>query len=92
MLNPVRIYVDFQKVDDEGRLILTCAGTLRDLSRHGVELRDGLTLTFYSDDADDEGRPDDLIVEGSVQYDEQARHWTAVIDWQAIKHASDYLQ
>lgn len=92
MLNPVRIYVDFQKVDDEGRLLLSCAGTLRDLARHGVELRDGLTLTFYSDDADDEGKPDDLIVEGSVQYDEEARCWTATIDWQAIKHTSDYLR
>lgn len=90
MLDPVRVYVDFLKVDDEGRLILTCVGTLRDLERHGIELRNGMTLTFYSDDADDEGKPDDLIAEGSVQYDEGAGRWTALIDWQAIKHVSDY--
>lgn len=90
MLNPVRIYADFQKVDDEGRLVLTTAGTWSDLARHGLELREGLTLTFYSDDADDDGNPDDLVVEGSVGYDEQAGHWTATIDWQAIKHVSDY--
>lgn len=92
MSNPVRIYVDFLKTDDEGRLILTCAGTLQDLAQHGIELRDGMVLTFYSDDADDEGKPDDLIVEGSVQYDSEARHWTAKIDWEAIKHASDFLR
>jgi hypothetical protein len=90
MLNPARVYADFQKVDDEGRLILTCQGTLQDLARHGIELREGLVLTFYSDDADDEGNPGDLIAEGLVQFDRNANHWTATINWQAIKHASDY--
>ena len=90
MLSPVRIYADFQKVDDRGRLILTCQGTLQDLAHHGIELREGLVLTFYSDDADDQGNPDELVVEGLVEYDGNAHHWTAAIDWQAIKHASDY--
>jgi hypothetical protein len=90
MLDSTRIYVDFLKVDDDGRLILSCSGTMRDLVNYGIELKDGLTLTFYSDDADDNGNPDELIVQGTVQYDQPSRRWVAVIDWNSIKHVSDY--
>ena len=54
------VYADFQNLDDVNRLRLTCAGTRQDLNRLGIELRDGLTLTFYTDDADDEGRPENI--------------------------------
>ncbi len=84
-----RVYVDFLKTDDEGRLILSCYGTMQDLARYGIELREGLALTFYSDDADDAGNPDDLIVEGVVQYDKTSNQWVALIDWNAIRHVSD---
>ena len=90
MLDSIRIYADFQKVDDEGRLILSTYGTTEDLARNGIELKEGLVLTFYSDDADDAGNPDDLIVQGVVRYNEALQQWVAVIDWDAIKHVSDY--
>jgi hypothetical protein len=91
-LDTKRIYVDFLKADDEGRLILSCYGTLRDLAHFGIELKEGLVLTFYSDDADDAGNPDDLIVQGVVQHDETSNQWVAVIDWSAITHVSDYQE
>jgi len=84
-----RIYVDFQKIDNQRRLVLTCLGTIQDLARHGIELKEGLVLTFYSDDADEKGNPDELIVQGRVSYDEVQKHWTATIDWRAIRHASE---
>lgn len=84
-----RIYADFQKVDAQGRLVLSCIGTVQDLARHGIELKSGLVLTFYSDDADDEGNPDDLIVEGVIEFDGALNQWVARIDWKAIKHASE---
>jgi hypothetical protein len=83
-----RIYADFHNLDDDNRLRLTCAGTLKDLERHGIELREGLRLTFYTDDADAEGRPDDLLVDGVVRYDEGQRCWVAQADWQHLRHAS----
>ena len=89
MLDSIRIYADFHKVDDEGRLILSSYGTTEDLAKSGIELKEGLVLTFYSDDADDAGNPDDLIVQGVVRYDEALKQWVAVIDWNAIKHVSD---
>jgi hypothetical protein len=65
-----RVYADFQNLDDENRLRLTCAGTRRDLQRQGIELRHGMALTLYTDDADDQGRPDELWTDGIVQFNE----------------------
>ena len=84
-----RVYADFQNIDEANRLRLTCAGTLQDLARHGLQWHEGLVLTFYSDDADDHGQPDELRVEGVVHYDPDGRCWVAIIDWAALHHASE---
>ncbi len=84
-----KVYADFHNLDDSNRLRLTCVGTMDDLARWGIELREGLVLTFSMDDADDQGRPDELRAEGVVHYDEDACSWVASIDWFAIRHASD---
>lgn len=83
-----RVYADFQNIDDANRLRLTCAGTLQDLAQHGIQLHDGLVLTFYSDDADEQGQPDELRVEGVAHYDTEEQCWVATINWAAIRHAS----
>jgi hypothetical protein len=84
-----RVYADFQNLDDANRLRLTCTGTHRDLEQQGIRLREGLILTLFTDDADDQGRPDEMRAEGIVHYDEVERCWVAAIDWGAIRHASD---
>ena len=85
---PPRVYADFQNIDEANRLRLTCAGTLQDLVQHGLPLHEGLALTFYSDDANDHGQPDELRVEGVVHYDPAGQCWVATIDWAALRHAS----
>jgi hypothetical protein len=72
-----RVYADFQNLDDLNRLRLTCAGTLRDLERQGVALCEGLALTLYTDDEDDQGQPDELRAEGVVQYESMRARGTA---------------
>jgi hypothetical protein len=84
-----KIYADFHNLDDSNRLRLTCAGTVEDLKRQGIELREGLVLTFYMDDADDRGEPDEILTEGVVQNDERESIWVASVDWAAVYHASD---
>jgi hypothetical protein len=84
-----KVYADFQNLDDSNRLRLTCAGTRRDLDRQNVTLQDGMVLTFYTDDADDQGRPDELLAEGVVHYDAEAQCWVAEVDWGALRHALD---
>jgi len=88
MANPL-VYADFQNLDDENRLRLTCAGTRRDLERQGIALREGMALTLYTDDADGEGQPDKLLADGFVQYNEAEKCWVAAIDWNAIRHEKD---
>ena len=84
-----RVYADFQNLDDENRLRLVCAGTRRDLERQKIELREGMALTLYTDDADDQGRPDELVADGVAHFNEEENCWVEAIDWQAIRHASD---
>jgi hypothetical protein len=84
-----RIYADFQNLDNYNRLKLTCAGTREDLAQHAIELQEGMALTFYMDDADDQGRSDELRADGVVHYNKDEQCWVAAIDWAAIRHASD---
>jgi hypothetical protein len=84
-----RIYADFQNLDDDNRLRLTCAGTQADLKSQGIELREGLVLTLYTDDETDEGEPDELLAEGTVQFNKANECWVAAIDWNRIWHKSD---
>ena len=90
MITP-KIYADFQDLDDANRLRLTCAGTREDLARQGLQLKEGLVLTLYMDDADDQGQADELRAEGVVQFNHEERCWVAAIDWSAIRHASRTL-
>ena len=52
------------------------AGTIADLKRQGIALQNGQSLIIYSEE---------LEVEGIVQYSEEEKLWTAVIDWNAIR-------
>lgn len=84
-----RTYADFRNLDDENRLRLTCAGTRQDLQRQGIELREGMALTLYTDDANDNRESDELLADAIVHYDEAGQCWVAAIDWNAIRHASE---
>jgi hypothetical protein len=59
------------------------------LRRQGIRLEQGLVLTLYSGDADDQGRPDELRVEGVVCFNEEEQCWVAAVDWSALRHASE---
>jgi len=61
-------------------------GTFDDLKAAGIEPHPGLRLTFYSDDADDEGRPSNLVYEGVVGLDEECGRWYAVVDWESFRY------
>ena len=75
-MSVARIYADFHNADEQGRLRLNCVGTIVDLARYRVELRDGEKLVLYSEE---------LEVDGVVQYSDVERLWVAVVDWQQIR-------
>jgi hypothetical protein len=83
-----KVYADFHNADAQGRVRLNCIGTLEDLSRQQVHLREGLRVLLYTDDADAQGRPDELRVEGVVTFSDAEHCWVASVDWSAVRHAS----
>jgi hypothetical protein len=87
-----RIYADFNKWNGDGAsrwLILTCQGTAQDLAKYNLQFEEGLEATFYMDDGDRFGNPDDLEADGYCHFDSQNNYWIGKIDWNAIRHASD---
>lgn len=82
------IYADFMKCDYENRLLLTTLGTHNDLAKYDLTLKNGLHLVFYNPDTNENGVKDDLVVEGTVVYDEINDRWAAEIVWEDIKNIS----
>ena len=74
------VYADFQNLDDENRLRLTCAGTRRDIEQQGIELREGMVLTLYTDDATDDGQPSAILARGIIHFNQAENCWVAEID------------
>ncbi len=72
-----RVFADFHNADAQGRLRLNCIGTVEDLARQQITLREGQLLTLYSED---------LEADGQVEYSTEENVWVAVIDWNAIRH------
>ena len=79
-MNHPRVFADFHNADTEGRLRLNCIGTIEDLARHHIELKDGQLLTLYSEGVE---------VDGTVQYSDMEKMWVATIDWEQIRQVED---
>jgi hypothetical protein len=71
-----------------GRNYLKQIGTLRDIELNSIELKEGIRLPFYCDDADDHG-PNDLIFEGTMHYDDAEKRWYTIIDESSYGHVND---
>lgn len=72
-----------------GRNYLKQIGTTQDIMLEEIKLAEGLQVGFYCEDQDDEGRPDELIFEGTVHFDREKGQWYAIIDENSYRHASD---
>ena len=81
------IYADLNKFDS-GAVLLTTIGTRRDLEKYRITLEENLVLTFYMDDVDAQGNPDNLIFSGTVHFDNVNQRWIAEIDKHKIKSTS----
>jgi hypothetical protein len=70
------IYADFNNADAEGRVRLNGAGTLRDLARLGMRLRDGMPLTIHDEE---------LAADAEAVYSPSETIWVALIDWSLVR-------
>lgn len=82
------VYADFMKCDLQGRLVLSARGTQNDLDRLGIQFETGMQVVFYNLDEDQDGNRDDLVVEGTLEFDSEENRWAAKIDWDAIANLS----
>jgi hypothetical protein len=75
-VTPLTLYADFNNADADGRVRLNGTGTLRDLARLGVRLRDGMPLTVHDEE---------LAADGEAAYSPGEGVWTARIDWAMVR-------
>ncbi len=59
------------------------------LIKLGVELQPGMVFTVYMDDGDEHGSNDNILVDGTVAYDNANGCWVAQVDWAKVRHVSD---
>jgi len=81
------LWVDFQNAGYDG-VRLICKGTLKELKEKNIELKDDLQLLIWSDDEDDNGRKDNLLVEAVVKFSVVDHCWVAQFDENNLKHES----
>jgi hypothetical protein len=72
-----------------GRNYFKQIGTTQDVMLNDVRLKEGARMSFYCEDADDQGTPDDLLFEGIVHFDSEKNQWYAIIDESSYRHESD---
>jgi hypothetical protein len=73
-----------------GRNYIKQIGTTQDVMLNDIKLQEGLRLSFYCEDADDEGRPDDLLFDGTVHFDSDKGQWYVIVDEGSYRHESDF--
>lgn len=66
-------------------------GTLEDIARSGIALKEGMVLTFYDYDASEKSDDDKLLFEGSVHFNAAEQKWFALLDWSSFRHESDEM-
>jgi len=71
-----KIFVDFNNSDRQGRVRLNCVGTVEDLNRLGIVLREGTEMLLSCVE---------LEIEGIATYSTEEGLWVARVDWDRIR-------
>jgi hypothetical protein len=89
-----QFYVDFNELLEVDLVALSASDEKLSTSGEKVLLQAGLVIDIYSDDLDDQGKPDNLIATGVVERN-SAMGWAKDIKWccridaMGIRHESD---
>ena len=78
-----RLFADFNNADRQGRVRLITNGTLSDISRLNLELKDGMKVLLDDHDS--------LTTIGYIKYSDDEKIWVAEINWDDIQHRDDIL-
>lgn len=97
-MDKARIYIDFNEVVDKGVYLLSKDDIKLDSLGNPVIFFEGMRISIYSDDADDEGRRDNLIAEATAikvnlsEYNPPSWRevkWCCRVDMDSLMHESD---
>lgn len=78
-----KLFADFNNANTKGRLRLTTNGTLADIKRLNLELKEGMQV-FIDDN-------DTLTTIGYIRYSDEEKIWVAEINWNDIQHSDNLL-
>ena len=84
----IKLWVDFNNSSENG-IRLNCNGTIEDLARQKVELKEGMKLLLWDEDLDENNNQDNIVVEAIAKYNQKDKIWEAVFEWEKIRHESD---
>jgi hypothetical protein len=73
-----RIYLHSGLGQDE-KYFLKSQGTLEDLEKYNVALKEGLKLEFYDYDAGEDGKSENLVFDDVLHWDKEIEQWYATI-------------
>src|SRR3712207_599017 len=92
-MKTARIYVDFNEMISNDEVLLSRHDSTMDSEGKLITLFEGMPIGVYSDDLDEEGKPDKLIADGVAMRNtsgwmEEVR-WLLKIDQRGVRHESD---
>jgi hypothetical protein len=93
-MNEPRIYVDFNEMPTANEVLLSQGDSKDNSNGKIMHFIEGMRVSVYMDDLDDEGKPDNLIAEGVVIRNYHgawtaAARWLLKIDERGIRHESE---
>ncbi len=92
LLDKPRVYADLNgshRDADSYVLFLNSVKTEVDFRKFAIQPREGLVVDFWTEDGDDEGRPDPLLFTAMLHHDLKTERWYAVAEWDGFRHASE---
>ena len=72
-----KIFADFNNADNTGKVRLNTSGSLKDIQRLQIDLKEGMKI--FLDDQDG------LVTMGQLRYSEEEKIWVAEINWDKFK-------
>lgn len=96
LMDKARIYVDFNELVDENTVLLSKDDTQMDSDGNIITFYEGMRVSIYSDDLDDNGEEDNLIAEGIAVKRDLSDYgrwknvkWCCCFDKNSIIHESE---
>jgi len=80
-MHKLHFYVDFNEMIDANTVLLSAGDCKIDSRGVTVQLQEGMLVTVYMDDLNENGSADNLVANGVVTKNTDAACWAAHVKW-----------